>query len=83
MARWEKKLQRMAQNPKGDWRYEELATILQRAGFEPVSRRGSHVTWKHTSGAHRVTIQDAGSRPVLDVYVKMVVEVVTRVLGDK
>lgn len=82
MTRWKKRLERMRNNPRDDWRYEQVVAILQRCGFYLVSSSGSHRTWKHPSDP-RITIPDHGAGGLKPVYVEAVVVVVDKVLGGK
>lgn len=77
MAKWEKRLARMRENPRG-WRYEEVARILERHGFvRPSKSGGSHRLFKHPSGL-RVSLVDAGKGHVKPVYVEEAVEAIDR-----
>lgn len=78
MAKWEKRLERMRENPRG-WRYEEVARILERHGFErPSKSGGSHRVFKHPSGL-RVSLVDRGKGDMKPVYVEEAVEAVDRI----
>ena len=72
MARRDKHLQRMRNNPAGDWRYAQLAAALTRAGFHEVSSEGSHRTWVGPRNV-RITLRDDGGRGVLPIYVRRTV----------
>lgn len=82
MARWKKRLERMRNNPRDDWRYEEVAAILERCGFNLVSSSGSHRTWKHPFGP-RITIPDRGAAGLDPPYIEAVVAAVDEVMQGK
>ena len=69
MARRDKLLQRMRNNPASDWRYSQLAGVLERAGFRLVSSEGSHRTWIGPKNV-RITLKDDGASGLLPVYVR-------------
>lgn len=68
MARPEKRLAQMRNNPEG-WRYHEVAGILEAFGFVTTSTGGSHRVFKHPSGG-RVGLVDAGHGTLLSAYTK-------------
>lgn len=68
MARPEKRLAQMRNNPEG-WRYQEVAGILKAFGFITSSAGGSHRVFKHPSGA-RIGLVEAGHGTLLPAYTK-------------
>ena len=70
MSKHEKRLQKMASNPKGV-RPEELEAALLHAGFEKRPGKGDHRVYRR--GGLRVTL-DIGRSPALSVYVPQVLE---------
>jgi predicted RNA binding protein YcfA (HicA-like mRNA interferase family) len=59
MAKRDKRLEKLRQNPK-NVRKDELDSVLRSAGFSPDFTAGSHVTYRHPSGA-RVTVAAHGA----------------------
>jgi len=66
VARKDKLLRRMRNNPASDWRYSQLAGVLEQAGFRQVSSEGSHRTWIGPKNV-RITLKDDGARGLLPV----------------
>lgn len=59
MSKRKKRLEKLRRNPK-NVRPEELDSVLQDFGFSPDFSVGSHVTYRHPSGA-RITVAAHGS----------------------
>lgn len=78
MSKLEKKLEKMRQNPRG-WRYEEVAGILRRHGFNTDSEGGSHRVFRHPATGERVTLVEKGSGTLLPAYVQDAVAAIDRV----
>lgn len=82
MARWKKRLERMRNNPRDDWRYEQVVAVLERCGFKLVSSKGSHRTWRHPWDP-RITIADHGGEPLDPAAVEEVVAAVDEIMAGK
>ena len=77
MSRIEKEFARMQVNPSG-WSYNSAARQLRDAGYEEVSRKGSHRTWKHPGDPNLFTIQDKGNQRVKRGYIRGLVKRIER-----
>jgi hypothetical protein len=78
-ARASKLLIQMRQNPKGDWRIEQLETVAR--GHDVNLRRGrrSHVIFEHPRSSQALSI--TAHRPVKPAYVRRFVSLVELVEG--
>ncbi len=78
--RRDKLLENMRQNPRNNWRIENVQTIANRYGLSISRPRGggSHVTLRHNSGA-KLTIPTR--RPIKPVYIRKLVEMIDQ-LGE-
>lgn len=65
MSKREKRLAKLRNNPK-NVRKDELDEVLQGFGFTPDFTAGSHVTYRHSSGA-RITVAAHGAN--VPVYI--------------
>jgi predicted RNA binding protein YcfA (HicA-like mRNA interferase family) len=78
MAKWEKLLDDMRNNPKHDWKISELQTVASHfAEFGLVlspPKRGSHFTMTHPQTSEILTVP-AGN-PIKPVYVKRFVSMI-------
>ncbi len=54
----EKLLAALMKGAKKDWRYGELAAILELVGFHVVAEEGSHRSWKHPSDPNVLTLPE-------------------------
>lgn len=63
-------MDRLAQRRCVGWRYAELERILLGAGYQEVSRAGSHRTWKRTGEPKLFTVKDPGSGNVSPGYIR-------------
>jgi hypothetical protein len=80
MARGEKLLERMRQNPSG-WRIEDVATLCRAFGLDfDRPSGGSHHGVSHQSQKLHLTIPSA--RPIKPVYIRKLVAFVNAVLAS-
>ncbi|MBP8020676.1 MAG: hypothetical protein RJA86_1901 [Pseudomonadota bacterium] len=70
MSKAKKMLEAMRNNPRDDWRLEQLQTVARRYG----------ITWRHESSSHCIFIAPDGrtlpvpaKRPVKPVYITLFV----------
>ena len=77
MTRADKRLDSMRQNPRGDWRIDDLKTVAQRIGMRVRESGGSHVGFSHPSSATVLTVP--ARRPIKPVYIRMFVDLVDEV----
>ncbi len=82
MARAEKELDAMRNNPRG-WRYEAVLRQLRRAGFYEVSKEGSHRTWKHREDRKLFTVKDPGGGEVKPGYIRELVRRIDRLASSE
>jgi hypothetical protein len=82
VARADRLLERMRNNPTDDWRYAQLARVLTRAGFRLGSSQGSHRTWIGPNRV-RITLKDDGARGVLSVYVRQTIAAIDASRGEE
>jgi hypothetical protein len=77
MARGEKLLKRMRDNPR-DWRIEDVIRLCNAFGVDCTApTKGSHYKVKHLSQAEILTIP--AHRPIKAVYIVDLVEFIDRV----
>ena len=75
MAAPDKRLIKMRQNPKADWRIEDMKSIARARGIEWRQPGTSHVTFRRVDGA-KLTVP--ARKPIKTVYVRMFVEFVEK-----
>lgn len=68
MTKQAKKLQRLRNNPKGDWTIEDLKTIAARSGAQWRQKGTSHVVFWSDASPEQVTVP--AHRPIKPVYIK-------------
>jgi len=68
MARWEKLLAGMRDNPCAYWAIEDLETVAAHLNIRVRRGGGSHASFWHPAVAEIVTV--AARRPIKPVYVK-------------
>jgi predicted RNA binding protein YcfA (HicA-like mRNA interferase family) len=68
MAAFEKLLQRMRNNPRGNWTINNLLTISRRLGIEVRNSGGSHHVFSFPGIEEDVTVPF--KRPIKPVYIK-------------
>jgi hypothetical protein len=79
MARGEKLLERMRQNPR-DWRIEDVRAVCAAFGVACTApRKGSHCKVKHDSQADILTVPTR--RPIKPVYVADLVSFIDAVIA--
>lgn len=78
MARMEKLLARMRQNPNG-WQIEDLQTVAEHFGIAWRHQGTSHVTFRHPNAA-KVTVP--ARRPIKPVYIRLFLAMLDQT-GDK
>ncbi len=64
MARADKRLQKMRQNPR-DWRIEEIQGVADSLGIEWLHDGGSHVVFRSPYGEH---LSIPAKRPIKQIY---------------
>ena len=67
MSKAENILNKMKNNPRGDWRIDQLKAVAKRHGIEWRQRGTSHVTFIRQDGQILVV---PAARPVKTVYIK-------------
>jgi hypothetical protein len=65
MARADKRLQKMRQNPR-DWRIEDIQSVADSLGIEWLHDGGSHVIFRSPYGEH---LSIPARRPIKPVYI--------------
>ncbi len=74
MARWEKLLDGMRANPRGDWTIANIETVARAIGCDVRQpRRGSHYTITHPDMPDILTIP--AHRPIKPVYIRRFVSI--------
>ena len=78
----DKLLERMKNNPRGDWQISHVETLANRYGFWISRPRGggSHVTLHHNSGA-RLSIP--ARRPIKPAYIRQLVRLIESLEEDE
>ncbi len=78
MSKWEKRLQKLRQNPK-DVSFEDLRAVLEDYGFKLTRSSGSHHSFTVTiDGQPRVLVVPF-RRPVKSIYVREALNLIDRV----
>jgi hypothetical protein len=79
MAKGEKLLERMRQNPR-DWRISEVQTVCDTYGIECAApKRGDHFKVKHATQEQILTIP--AHRPIKEWYINDLVDFIDAVRG--
>ena len=65
MARTDKQLQKMRQNPR-DWRIEVIQNVADSLGIEWLHDGGSHVVFRSPYGEH---LSIPATRPIKPIYI--------------
>ncbi len=86
MARWEKYLLRMRDNPRDDWTIEQIEVVARHYEddgliFKPPSH-GSHYTIAH-KGMPDYILTIPAHKPILPVYVKRFVSMIDSIMEDQ
>ena len=78
MARSNKRLEKMRQNPSG-WRIEQVEALCRSFGIEcdPPPGGGSHYTVAHSSQKEQLTV--VARKPVKPIYIRLLVSFVDKV----
>ena len=78
--RSDKLLERMKNNPRGDWKLSDVETLAKRYGFSIRHPRGggSHVTLLHASHQN---LSIPARRPIKSVYIRKLVRMIERILA--
>jgi len=71
MSKIEKLIQSMKQNPKGDWKIEDLKRIAHSYDIDYRQPGTSHVTFRTTRG-DKLTVP--ARKPIKPIYIKLFVE---------
>ena len=77
MASREKRLEKMAANPKADWAIADVQALCEAWGISFRRGGGSHCTVSHSTQPDILTIP--ANRPIKPVYIRRLVEFVARV----
>ncbi|WP_404379345.1 type II toxin-antitoxin system HicA family toxin [Caenispirillum salinarum] len=77
MTQRDKLLKRMASSPQSDWTIQDVERVCDGWGLTMRRTGGSHVTLTHPSQPDVVTIP--AHRPIRPVYIRMLVDFVSRV----
>ena len=75
-----KKLEGMRNNPKGDWRIEDLYVVARHWGLEVRNQRSSHHIFSHPEVDFEVSVP--ANRPIKPVYIRQFVGLVDK-LNDR
>ena len=70
----------MRNNPRGNWRIDQLRRIAERAGLTVRQARGSHVAFDHETLDRPLIIPV--HRPILPVYVRRLVQIIDGLPSD-
>ncbi len=83
MSRGQKLLNKMRNNPRGDWTIENLNTVAKEYNSLRLDspRRGSHYTLSHPNLRDILTIP--ARRPLKPVYVKRFVDMIDSITSDE
>jgi len=78
MSQGKKRFERMAGNPKGDWRIEDIEVAAEAHGCtcDPPSGGGSHYTVSRPGVAEILTIP--ARKPIKPVYIRLFVDYIKR-----
>ena len=68
MGTYEKLIERMRRNPRGDWTMENLQTIAKRLGIEVRNSDGSHHVFSYPGVEEDVTVPYR--RPIKPIYIR-------------
>lgn len=81
MANWQKLLDRMRANPRGDWKIGDLEKICNGVGatLAPPTR-GSHYKLSHPEIEEILTIP--AHRPIKQVYVRKFIDIIDSISGQ-
>ena len=81
MSRFEKLLDRMRNNPGGDWDINDIDSICRYLGMNcDPPRRGSHFTISHPKTNQILPIP--AKRPLKPIYVKLFLTIVDSIMSD-
>jgi len=80
MAKSDKKLEKMRNNPK-DWQISDLEVIAAQYGISIRKGKGSHMTFSHPLWEAILTVP--AHRPLKVIYVKRFVSLVDTLRGDE
>jgi hypothetical protein len=78
MAKTDKRLIRMRQNPAGDWTIEDITRLCSVLGWQclPPTGGGSH--WKVTAPGAEVILTIPAKRPIKPVYIRKLLAMAER-----
>ena len=81
MAKWLKLLDKMRNNPRGDWTMKEIRTIARHIDGMTVTppSGGSHYGVSHPGRREILTIP--AKRPIKPVYIKAFVDMTDSIIG--
>jgi hypothetical protein len=75
MTQAEKLLAAMRQNPRGDWKIDDVRAVCNRCGIDfDFPKRGSHCKLSHPSVAGRLTIP--ARRPIKAIYIMLLLDMI-------
>jgi hypothetical protein len=77
MGRADKKLEKMRNNPRGDWTIEELNVVAEDQGIVVRNHGGSHFVYSHPDIHHNVSVP--ARRPIKPSYIRQFVAFVDEV----
>jgi hypothetical protein len=77
MSKSEKRLERMRNNPQGDWVLDDFRALGERYGLKFRHEGGSHATFSHPSVPEIATVP--ARRPIKPYYVKRFIELIDKV----
>jgi len=74
MGQAQKLLEKMRNNPKADWKIEQVRTVASGYGLKWTRPKGgsSHETYFHASRPENITVVD--KRPIKAIYIKRLVD---------
>lgn len=81
MAKADKLLAAMRENPRGDWQIGDVKTVCRRYEFRcSPPRRGDHYKISHLESVEILTIP--AHRPIKPIYIRRFVAMVDAVIGS-
>jgi predicted RNA binding protein YcfA (HicA-like mRNA interferase family) len=80
MARADKTLARMRENPQDNWRIAQLETVAKRYGVNVRKPSGSHVIFEHPEATRSPTVP--ARRPIKPVYIRSFVAFIDEIRNE-
>ena len=80
MNKFAKILESLKNNPKGDWKIDDIKAIATKYNVEYRQPGTSHVTFRGSNG-HRLTIP--AHNPIKAIYIKLFVDFIEEILKSQ